>query len=107
MIRRPPRSTLFPYTTLFRSLRRRGGHHGHRGAELLRRTLERARLESHHRREVRRTAVARAAGVSRGAGRLEPLRHRGGPSHPPPVLPRTGLGAVVLRWLVRLLVRWR
>src|SRR3712207_7100288 len=24
MIRRPPRSTLFPYTTLFRSLRRRG-----------------------------------------------------------------------------------
>src|SRR3712207_8259484 len=27
MIRRPPRSTLFPYTTLFRSVRaRRGGH---------------------------------------------------------------------------------
>src|SRR2546425_3783650 len=25
MIRRPPRSTLFPYTTLFRSLRLRGG----------------------------------------------------------------------------------
>src|SRR3712207_7510604 len=25
MIRRPPRSTLFPYTTLFRSLARRGG----------------------------------------------------------------------------------
>src|SRR2546430_15889519 len=25
MIRRPPRSTLFPYTTLFRSLGRRGG----------------------------------------------------------------------------------
>src|SRR3712207_7446205 len=25
MIRRPPRSTLFPYTTLFRSLRRHGG----------------------------------------------------------------------------------
>src|SRR3712207_8119467 len=25
MIRRPPRSTLFPYTTLFRSLVRRGG----------------------------------------------------------------------------------
>src|SRR3712207_8636131 len=25
MIRRPPRSTLFPYTTLFRSLRRRVG----------------------------------------------------------------------------------
>src|SRR3712207_7471513 len=26
MIRRPPRSTLFPYTTLFRSRRRRGRH---------------------------------------------------------------------------------
>src|SRR3712207_8708210 len=26
MIRRPPRSTLFPYTTLFRSLHRRGRH---------------------------------------------------------------------------------
>src|SRR5687768_18368939 len=26
MIRRPPRSTLFPYTTLFRSARRRGLH---------------------------------------------------------------------------------
>src|SRR5260221_7564546 len=25
MIRRPPRSTLFPYTTLFRSVQRRGG----------------------------------------------------------------------------------
>src|SRR5258707_11194520 len=32
MIRRPPRSTLFPYTTLFRSagvLQRAGGHRGH------------------------------------------------------------------------------
>src|SRR2546422_4618496 len=26
MIRRPPRSTLFPYTTLFRSVRRRPGY---------------------------------------------------------------------------------
>src|SRR3712207_7433551 len=37
MIRRPPRSTLFPYTTLFRSLRRFGrdrsgaGRHNNRG----------------------------------------------------------------------------
>src|SRR2546426_5344681 len=33
MIRRPPRSTLFPYTTLFRSgqeARRQGGHQGNR-----------------------------------------------------------------------------
>src|SRR2546426_8099526 len=27
MIRRPPRSTLFPYTTLFRSQKARGGRH--------------------------------------------------------------------------------
>src|SRR5207248_11261850 len=32
MLRRPPRSTLFPYTTLFRSERRhRGAHEGQRG----------------------------------------------------------------------------
>src|SRR3712207_8381081 len=30
MIRRPPRSTLFPYTTLFRSHHRRRGPHGAR-----------------------------------------------------------------------------
>src|SRR3712207_8769178 len=35
MIRRPPRSTLFPYTTLFRSLRRRV-QHGLRLARALR-----------------------------------------------------------------------
>src|SRR2546425_9466914 len=29
MIRRPPRSTLFPYTTLFRSLRRTRGSEAH------------------------------------------------------------------------------
>src|SRR2546422_1946647 len=51
MIRRPPRSTLFPYTTLFRS--RRGGHfrrqHGGRRAAviLLRRLLIAARSEEH------------------------------------------------------------
>src|SRR2546430_9980397 len=31
MIRRPPRSTLFPYTTLFRSERRQPGHEVRRG----------------------------------------------------------------------------
>src|SRR5688572_31787619 len=31
MIRRPPRSTLFPYTTLFRSLERHLVHHFRRG----------------------------------------------------------------------------
>src|SRR2546430_9801263 len=34
MIRRPPRSTLFPYTTLFRSVE--GGHAGDRGVHVLR-----------------------------------------------------------------------
>src|SRR5258708_39774653 len=33
MIRRPPRSTLFPYTTLFRSLRRGRGETAARGRE--------------------------------------------------------------------------
>src|SRR3712207_8532563 len=32
MIRRPPRSTLFPYTTLFRSRRGAGHHEATRGA---------------------------------------------------------------------------
>src|SRR3712207_8837435 len=39
MIRRPPRSTLFPYTTLFRS-HPRHHHHGHRGRGVLRDTPE-------------------------------------------------------------------
>src|SRR2546430_3207507 len=44
MIRRPPRSTLFPYTTLFRSLQRRGrqGRQGRRtSAGVVRRTAGR------------------------------------------------------------------
>src|SRR3712207_8547290 len=48
MIRRPPRSTLFPYTTLFRS-------HDHRPGE-----AGRGRAEAGRQREVRlRRAVAR------------------------------------------------
>src|SRR6266849_9255858 len=35
MIRRPPRSTLFPYTTLFRSTRKRGCAHAGKLRELL------------------------------------------------------------------------
>src|SRR3712207_6860119 len=38
MIRRPPRSTLFPYTTLFRS---RLGHEGHQRVDQRQRLLER------------------------------------------------------------------
>src|SRR6476661_10671419 len=55
MIRRPPRSTLFPYTTLFRSPRRRPrrggprdrGPGGHRGARRLRRHRRARRSEEH------------------------------------------------------------
>src|SRR2546422_7544170 len=50
MIRRPPRSTLFPYTTLFRS-RSRGGH----------------RQDRERRRPRRRAALARA--IAGGQGR--------------------------------------
>src|SRR2546425_1909695 len=45
MIRRPPRSTLFPYTTLFRSLVRRGGEGGDRDRLHVAPGLGRARLE--------------------------------------------------------------
>src|SRR5258708_18013566 len=41
MIRRPPRSTLFPYTTLFRSLRHSGDAGGVRGNHPLRPAVQR------------------------------------------------------------------
>src|SRR2546430_8887806 len=44
MIRRPPRSTLFPYTTLFRSLR---GCHDHRLILVLHGEQHRERSEEH------------------------------------------------------------
>src|SRR6266705_3713470 len=53
MIRRPPRSTLFPYTTLFRSRRGHGAHRrrptppGHR--QRTRRDRKSTRLNSSHR----------------------------------------------------------
>src|SRR5688572_31129239 len=39
MIRRPPRSTLFPYTTLFRSARRPGGRGDRRNGRIQRDAL--------------------------------------------------------------------
>src|SRR3970282_2738402 len=58
MIRRPPRSTLFPYTTLFRSLERRESHRrvdgvsaddGARGCPVAERSEEHtSELQSHH-----------------------------------------------------------
>src|SRR3712207_8524195 len=54
MIRRPPRSTLFPYTTLFRSVRL--AHHGlHRGEQVVlaeRRAVLHHELEAAHRAEA-------------------------------------------------------
>src|SRR3712207_6887669 len=74
MIRRPPRSTLFPYTTLFRSERRprdrRGAHDLARselGGRDRRRVDDRAR---HHRGEAARARVARTTRRAR-AGRSE------------------------------------
>src|SRR2546422_9176746 len=61
MIRRPPRSTLFPYTTLFRSRQR----FGHQPA--------RARLRTRHARECRRRGGRNPGGaLPRGAGESDP-----------------------------------
>src|SRR3712207_8561759 len=57
MIRRPPRSTLFPYTTLFRSRRLSGRRQGASGAS----SGERAR---------RRSDRARGSGIRRSGGSL-------------------------------------
>src|SRR5256885_12093461 len=74
MIRRPPRSTLFPYTTLFRS--REGARHG-----------AAARRQEHF------PPRAHARGAGGGRGRHERARgaaHRGRPEkHPPPAAPKT------------------
>src|SRR2546425_5654390 len=51
MIRRPPRSTLFPYTTLFRSYPRSAG--GWKSAAILYERIGQARPAEIHRRQVR------------------------------------------------------
>src|SRR3712207_7749920 len=67
MIRRPPRSTLFPYTTLFRSAgpRRRPG--GARGRDVRR---ARHRRRHHGRRGGARRGLARLLRRARGEGGL-------------------------------------
>src|SRR5256885_12183362 len=62
MIRRPPRSTLFPYTTLFRSLRQQG-FFAHRREHQWRRANRHARRSlAWDRAEIRRR-LWRAGGV--------------------------------------------
>src|SRR3712207_6968007 len=69
MIRRPPRSTLFPYTTLFRSDRRADPDGRHRAASRPRR---RARAPDRRRRPRRRPARPREGQQEdRGARRSE------------------------------------
>src|SRR3712207_7285075 len=62
MIRRPPRSTLFPYTTLFRSHLSRGGRHP-------------ISLDRHHRRTGTRPLHLEPG---RGGGPAAGVRVRGG-----------------------------
>src|SRR2546426_8009905 len=66
MIRRPPRSTLFPYTTLFRSVV------GHRRREARRVARVRAGDRPEHERRVRDVPRERADVVERGTERDEP-----------------------------------
>src|SRR2546430_2972552 len=60
MIRRPPRSTLFPYTTLFRSWRGRGGRRRRRDATERRRACH-ATLR---RLSMRRMSSPRCAAIA-------------------------------------------
>src|SRR2546427_3713981 len=90
MIRRPPRSTLFPYTTLFRS----GGGRGHG-------VLRVAGVRDHHpaQRASRRGAELWEADcvVRRAIGWREELPGGGAGTHPPG---RAGRGRGGLFWLL-------
>src|SRR2546429_2637774 len=61
MIRRPPRSTLFPYTTLFRSHIRHGRHAGRAHAGKFPGASCRRRLPRHRAAEVRNPASPKTA----------------------------------------------
>src|SRR2546426_4982864 len=74
MIRRPPRSTLFPYTTLFRSGGRRRRARGAAPPPEPRGARRRPRALSD--RSVVRVAVSRPAGVRRFSRRPERGRRR-------------------------------
>src|SRR6266498_3625937 len=72
MIRRPPRSTLFPYTTLFRS------RHRADGCERVGARHDTAPREDAVGRPQRRRAALRGGGVGVGAERGERERHEPG-----------------------------
>src|SRR5256886_14360083 len=80
MIRRPPRSTLFPYTTLFRS-----------PAEAVRRVIVDHPRRLHERVADRRPHELEAARLQLPAERAGGVGHGGDPPPlPPPVLPPRG-----------------
>src|SRR3989449_4762653 len=116
MIRRPPRSTLFPYPTLFRSLSHGGAAEGGRrspprqGEGLRRRQRPRDRSKRRQRRPAERPVHRRVPAMrghsrrrSRPRGRARPAtllphRHRHGlrataPGRGPPTPPDRGAGA--------------
>src|SRR2546427_5799666 len=84
MIRRPPRSTLFPYTTLFRSVLplvdRGGPRAGHPGRDVDREGLEPAAAPA----AARGPGQARVLGAARIRGRAHP--------RPRPARPARGRG---------------
>src|SRR5258708_21779857 len=65
MIRRPPRSTLFPYTTLFRSHRRHRGRQQSRIQSKTARFATATTTGSYHEGAVERANGNREAGLSR------------------------------------------
>src|SRR5256885_13065201 len=69
MIRRPPRSTLFPYTTLFRSVRHVRPHEdpGRTGLVILRATRRRQRLTRRWHQAARRVVGRRRGGMAQEA----------------------------------------
>src|SRR3989441_5894377 len=75
MIRRPPRSTLFPYTTLFRSPRARAAPRRGRARARGRRAGEHVQRVAP--REVRQPEVARLAGLLLALVLLVPVAHAG------------------------------
>src|SRR3712207_8153920 len=78
MIRRPPRSTLFPYTTLFRSEEHAAGAQEIHPRHVRKSTYE--VLETG--REIARVAGVGAAKVKvRGQHRVEPVVHRRSEEH--------------------------